>query len=724
MGVMEKVRYSEWAAPIVPVVKPDKSIRVCGDYKVTINSALEVDQHPLPKPEELFVSLSGGAKFTKLDLSRAYQQILLDDNSREYVTINAHKGLYRPTRLPFGVASASAIFQSKIEQLLQGIPMVVCRVDDILVSGKTDEEHLYFFVNWRDAAKEKWSAYTERFEHYTYANGIDTKDEKKLVSVFLAIVGSSTYDLLRNLVAPKKPAEYKFKELVDVLQRHFEPAPLIIAERFHFHKRDQHNFAEFLEQALRDRFVCGLKNSAIQKKLLTEKKLSWQGAVDKTKAMESADKQASNFKNSPASGAVNAIHGARPKTGNRNRTYQKNDKFAKPCFRCGGNYLPQTCKFKEVDCRFCKHKGHIERVCKKKEASADKSKEQRGKPVRYIDEDHDEVQGLFNIGTGSPEPSIVVPVSINGTDISMELDTGATVSVMSEQMWKDEFSTSAPLEPSPLKLKTYTGEHLKIKGQASVEVNYNGQNVTLPLQIVEGSGPALFGRNWLRTVKLDWGSIKKVTTDLESVISEHKELFKDELGTLKGVKAKLYIKPGSRPKFFKPRSVPHALKEGIESELTRLENMGVMEKVRYSEWAAPIVPVVKGGDKSSIRICGDYKVTINSALEVDQHPLPNPEELFVTLSGGEKFTKLDLSRAYQQIELDEESRGYVTINTHKGLFSPTRLPFGVASASAIFQYKIEQVLQGIPMVVCRVDDILVSGKSDSDHLSNLSEVLS
>ena len=240
-------------------------------------------------------------------------------------------------------------------------------------------------MNAFDAAKEKWSAYTERFEHYTYANGIDTKDEKKLVSVFLAIVGSSTYDLLRNLVAPKKPAEYKFKELVDVLQRHFEPAPLIIAERFHFHKRDQHegegvadyaavlkqyaercDFAEFLEQALRDRFVCGLKNSAIQKKMLTEKKLSWQGAVDIAQAMESADKQASNFKNSPASGAVNAIHGARPKTGNRNRTYQKNDKFAKPCFRCGGNHLPQTCKFKEVDCRFCKHKGHIERVCKRR----------------------------------------------------------------------------------------------------------------------------------------------------------------------------------------------------------------------------------------------------------------------------------------------------------------------------------------------------------------------
>ena len=116
-------------------------------------------------------------------------------------------------------------------------------------------------------------------------------------------------------------------------------------------------------------------------------------------------------------------------------------------------------------------------------------------------------------------------------------------------------------------------------------------------------------------------------------------------------------------------------------------------------------------------------MTVNSVLEVGQHPLPNPEELFVTLSGGEKYTKLDLSRAYQQILLDEDSGEFVTINTHKGLYRPTRLPFGVSSASAIFQLKIEQVLQGIPMVVCRVDDILVSGKNDQEHLDHLNEVL-
>ena len=82
-----------------------------------------------------------------MDLSKAYQQIVLDEDSREYVTINTHKGLYRPNELVCLLGyplrhRASAIFQSKIEQVLQGVPMVVCRVDDILNWGKNDQEHL------------------------------------------------------------------------------------------------------------------------------------------------------------------------------------------------------------------------------------------------------------------------------------------------------------------------------------------------------------------------------------------------------------------------------------------------------------------------------------------------------------------------------------------------------------------------------------------------------
>ena len=112
--------------------------------------------------------------------------------------------------------------------------------------------------------------------------------------------------------------------------------------------------------------------------------------------------------------------------------------------------------------------------------------------------------------------------------------------------------------------------------------------------------------------------------------------------------------------FFKPRSVPFAIKSAIDSELDDLEKSGVITKVVHSDWAAPIVPVPKKNGK--FRICGDYKVTINQALEVDQYPLHKPDDLFATLAGGKKFSKLDLSQAYQQLKLDEQSMQYVTIN--------------------------------------------------------------
>lgn len=93
--------------------------------------------------------------------------------------------------------------------------------------------------------------------------------------------------------------------------------------------------------------------------------------------------------------------------------------------------------------------------------------------------------------------------------------------------------------------------------------------------------------------------------------------------------------------------------------------------------------------------------------EVDQYPIPKPQDLFTNLAGGEKFTKLDLSQAYQQVELEESSKQYLTINTHSQ-YQVNRLPYGVASAPAIFQKLMDQVLQGIDGVICYLDDILAT----------------
>ena len=90
----------------MPVLKRDGAIRICGDYKVTVNQAAKPDMYPLPRIVDLFASLSGGKKFSKLDLAHAYQQVPLDEESKNLVAINTHKGLYRYHRLPFGVLSA------------------------------------------------------------------------------------------------------------------------------------------------------------------------------------------------------------------------------------------------------------------------------------------------------------------------------------------------------------------------------------------------------------------------------------------------------------------------------------------------------------------------------------------------------------------------------------------------------------------------------------------
>ena len=171
----------------------------------------------------------------------------------------------------------------------------------------------------------------------------------------------------------------------------------------------------------------------------------------------------------------------------------------------------------------------------------------------------------------------------------------------------------------------------------------------------------------------------------------------------------------------KPHSVPYASQDAIEKELERLEKLGVIEKVNHSEWATPIVPVLK--PDGSTRICSDYKVTINPQISVDQYPLAKVDDLLADLAGGKEFTKLDLTHAYQQVLLEPESQKYVTINTHRGLYRYKRMPFGIASAPAVFQQIMEKVLQGIPKVIFYLDDVLVTGCNREEHLQNLKQVL-
>ena len=133
----------------------------------------------------------------------------------------------------------------------------------------------------------------------------------------------------------------------------------------------------------------------------------------------------------------------------------------------------------------------------------------------------------------------------------------------------------------------------------------------------------------------------------------------------------------TKPYYFRPRSISYFLHEKVDQELQRLQKEGIIKPIQFSDWTAPIVPILKAdGHHVCICIC-DYKVTINQVAKLNGYPLPKIEDIFTKLSGGTIFTTL--------IPLDKESKRCTTINAPRGLFRYNRLPFGIASAPAIFQ---------------------------------------
>ena len=136
-------------------------------------------------------------------------------------------------------------------------------------------------------------------------------------------------------------------------------------------------------------------------------------------------------------------------------------------------------------------------------------------------------------------------------------------------------------------------------------------------------------------------------------------MFKDELDSAKGFTAKIHVEEKAKPLFCKARPVPYALRGKVNTEIDRLTREGVIEPVEFADWAAPIVPVVK--TDGSVRLCGDYKVTVNQVAKLDKYPIPRIDDLFSSLEGGKTFSKLDLAHAYQQIPLDNDSKKFTTL---------------------------------------------------------------
>lgn len=338
---------------------------------------------------------------------------------------------------------------------------------------------------------------------------------------------------------------------------------------------------------------------------------------------------------------------------------------------------------------------------------------------------------LYSLSDDESRELYRLPVEIRGIGVTLTCDTGAPSTFVSRTFY-EKYLSQFPIKKCENPYKAYGGTRIRLIGECIASVTYRGTEQCITVVVTDVEAPPLLGRNFLRAFgfqlaqnnqvnSIDSIDISKSSFIIGQIKNEFPLLFDGKLGKFNLCEISLSIDSDAKPVFFKPRPIPFAWKSKIEASLRDLVEKGVLEQVDNSAWGTPIVPVPK--PDGSLRCCGDYKITINKFLADFKYPLPLIEEIFASLQGGQLFSKLDMTAAYNQFCLDEKSQLLCTWSTHMGTFKMKRLPFGVKPAAALFQKHMESLLRGINGVVVYQDDITVTGKGFKEHLFNLKAVL-
>lgn len=584
---------------------------------------------------------------------------------------------------------------------------------------------------------EDWDLYQERLMQYFVANQVA---QERRVAVLITLIGQEPYKILKDLCDPVLPEIKSFEELCEILKKQFAPRISTFKERIEFYELKQTEketvnewfarikskasnckFGPQLDDYTKDKFVTGLRRGPIRDKVCEEEHTVTLSAILEVARKKEAALASSSKNNLEEIQYIKAKYGqskvAEQKKKKRMPGQHPKAKEELKFIHCGeSNHILARCKYKNYRCKICKKEGHLAKICRNKEKLAASRKYEANNEAAL------DIIGMykFEIADSTVEP-VIVNVEIEGKCIPMELHTGAGRTIIPKKVFLANFP-HCKLEKTSIRLRMYNGNILVPLGQISVKVKGKESVFKAQLIIVKEGNRSLLGRDLMKLLNFQILPLHAIRDNitLETLLEKYKDLFNDELGKYKNEKIDLKVPPDVSPVFIKLRPLPLAFKEEISKQLEDLEKKGIIELTDYSPWVTPLVPVIK--KDGSIRICADYKITVNKFVEDVKHPLPRIEELFAALSGGRVFTKLDLTAAYNQLEVTEQTSKLLAWSTHKGIYLMKRLPFGTRPACSIFQKTIEKVLQGAKNVINFMDDIVVTGASKEEHLKNLEEV--
>ncbi|KAL1279192.1 hypothetical protein QQF64_025865 [Cirrhinus molitorella] len=623
---------------------------------------------------------------------------------------------------------------------------------------------------------DNWRIFEQEYDIFIAAAHHD-KSAKTRAYILLNLAGPEAIERERSFVyaaevrAPGEngailtPAETR--EDPECLKRKFReicnPQQNKTMERHKFHSRNQKqgetiesfisdlrikakacHFGELTDKLICDRIVCGINSEGLRKALLRDSDLTLTKAISICHIHEMTEENNKTLAMPQAPSNVDPVHPVSRRRSQYTRQKPKTDHNDLPtitnCKNCGNNHVAkkEKCPAFGQLCHNCKKMNHFKKCCRShcqfgpKRTSYKKTVHELEIDKAPVNDDTFYVDGIeFDRCVDTVNPFIAeleegfVTLHINKTPIEVKVDTGAKCNVMSQTTFKriakDEQSVKQESSPN---LVAYGRGRIETKGLVTLLCNLKGQSHLLPFFLVDQDVQPLLGFR----ACLDMGIVTmsphvhlvSMENSTEQILKENKDLFTDELGELP-ITYSMTIDPSVQPVVRPAHRIPLAMQGRVKAELDRMQSLGVIAPVSEpTDWVSSMV-VTHKKDRQEIRLCINPK-DLNTAIKRPHHPMRSVEEVASQMSGATVFSVLDAKNSFWQIRLDRKSSMMTTFSTPFGRYRFLRMPFGINSASEVFQRSMEQLFSGYPCAII-VDDIIIGGRDAAEHDINLKKVL-
>lgn len=616
-----------------------------------------------------------------------------------------------------------------------------------------------------------WVRWKRDLELYFSAENITVNERKKAKLLFYG--GREIIDLFDSLTCPTQleEGENVYTQAVRLLSEQINPTHNDLYERCMLRKLKQatdESFSQFVNRVrqqakkcnlstatltadnyILEQLVDGCASDEIRKELLKKGLQPLRQAEELANSIEAVNAQCKAVQTLqlPPSATADSVKRTlasekRPsKTNGLQDRKPENAKRKLKCFRCNSeSHLANDpkCPARKALCTKCNKIGHFATVCQTPEKPTEAEQGSHSLPstekavirmVRSAELDDRVFRVHPNESSPSNTPEEIVVCTVGGVQIEMFIDSGCKWTAMGLETWrlmeqKNVLHYGFNYKPDIRAYDASFAVQYDVLFTVSCDICCNGLSLRSPnIVIVREKFPVILGgtdAKALQLLRVGMNAVASINSASElvvcSVMADSKVLSK-----LRGYQLELPIDHKVTPVIQPFRRVPYHFRAPLLKELTELEEMDCIEPVKGpASWVSPMVPVPKG--ENGIRICVDMR-RANAAILDEKHPMPTIEDALPLLKGAILFSKVDLKKAYHQIELHENSREITTFSTPFGLYRWKRLSMGLKCAPEMFQKILENLLRQCKGIFIYLDDILVFGCSQEEHDQNLHSLL-